>query len=199
MVPSSNPWGRGFRHSGGGNTGLTLHWDSTAFLNWVYTSGSLTTPQVNVKNSNCLIYHTEGEKHFSSQTSFLTWICDEMEDHLCDTAWTPSRCERWPSSGRRHLSLFSPHSVLLKLPGSTKPRNKLTIQHDRTVTPSNKRKGRLTTSSWKATVRTEPSCLMRLATTSSGFPRLTMRLLSRRCKNRHTGQSYTMPGNLHPG
>lgn len=46
MAPSSSPWGRGFRHSGEGNRGLTLHWDSTAFLNWVYTSGSLTTPHV---------------------------------------------------------------------------------------------------------------------------------------------------------
>lgn len=66
MGPSSNPWGRGFRCSGGGNTGLTLHWDSTAFLNWVYTSGSLTTPQVSVHNSERLIYRSEGEKeHFS--------------------------------------------------------------------------------------------------------------------------------------
>lgn len=44
------------------------------------------------------------------------------------------------------------------------------------------------TSSWKATVLTEPRCLMRSATTSSGFPRLTTRLLSDRCKKkrRHT-------------
>lgn len=54
-----------------------------------------------------------------------------------------------------------------------------------------RQKSPLSTSSWKATVLTEPSCLMRLATTSSGLPRLTMRLLSHRCKNRHTGKSHT--------
>ena len=39
--PSSRPRGRGLSWVGLGSTGLTLAWDSTAFLNWVYTSGSL--------------------------------------------------------------------------------------------------------------------------------------------------------------
>lgn len=47
------------------------------------------------------------------------------------------------------------------------------------------------TSSWKATVLTEPSCLIRSATTSSGFPRLTTRLLSCARKNKHTHTDVT--------
>lgn len=43
MAPSCSPEGRGFSCSGVGNSGRTLLWVSTAFLNWVYTSGNLTT------------------------------------------------------------------------------------------------------------------------------------------------------------
>lgn len=112
MAPSCSPWGRGLSCSGFGNTGLTLLSISTAFLNWVYTSGSLTA---NMRK--CLgLWATQT---FSPRRpiSSLTWTCGEMEDHLCGTVWTPSRCEHGPSSVHRHPSLVSPHSILLMLPG----------------------------------------------------------------------------------
>jgi hypothetical protein len=48
MRPSSrpDPGGRGFSWSRVGKTGLTLPWVSTAFLNWVYTSGSLSQERI---------------------------------------------------------------------------------------------------------------------------------------------------------
>lgn len=57
MAPSCSPWGRGLSCSGVGNTGLTLLSISTAFLNWVYTSGSLTANKM-------WMFRTKQIKHF---------------------------------------------------------------------------------------------------------------------------------------
>lgn len=115
--------------------------------------------------------------------------------------------QRWPPAGVNfdlHLCADIFHSFLhLQFFWSYLETQSQEIKSQSTHTvamnPYCNRKSLLCTSSWKATVLTEPSCLMRLATTSSGLPRLTIRLLSRRCENRHTGKSHTMPGNLHPG
>lgn len=203
MAPSSNPRGRGFRRSGEGNTGLTLHWDSTTFLNWVYTSGSLTTPQLKVYNSEPLSQRERKKK----KALFLPDILSNL-----DMCWN-GRSSLWYSvdpqqvwtltfiSAQTSFTLFSTFSSSDVTWKGENQERKATVstQRDTTVTLSNNSKSSLSTSSWKATALTEPSCSMRLATTSSGLPRLTMRLLSDRCENRHVGKSHTMPGNLHPG
>lgn len=187
MAPSSSPWGRGFRRSGEGSTGLTLLWDSTAFLNWVYTSGSLTTPRAARAFNLPQIEKKKQPRHPSSPRYVMEWKIISV-------------VQRGPPAGVNFdLQLCADifHSFLhIQFFGSdlqTQGRE-IKTRCDATVRVRWSSSGPWSTSSWKATVLTEPSCLMRLATTSSGLPRLTMRLLSHRCKNRHMGKSHTTAG-----